>query len=550
MNEREDYLDKLLRGVEGESETKDEDDFFSRFGSADSDDDEDDFLKAFENSRASSKGKSGSANGDDLDFDLDDIDNIVSNIKNGTLDDLDAAGSLDDDGDLPIEESLENYEDDDFGLNDVGAGYADLDSEDDSEAESDFEVNTLDGGDDSDYSSGEANQELLDMLSGIGDDTEDEESQDSLSFEDDKELSDNGGLSDDEFADNLGEDFGLEEQNESGDSEMEDLARQLEGLGLQDLADPNEAEEEEASIPKEKKKEKKSKKSKEKSGDGEKKQGFFKRLGSLMFGEEDKIIDASDPDSLSEEDKADLKKIEDDEAAKEKKKKEKEEQKEEQKEQKKKDKEEKKALKSKEKDEKKAQKEKAKAEKAQKKKDVKVIDRSKPLPKGPVVLILLVGISLVILINLLSSQVGYMLSISQAKESYEQGDYVKAYSCFTQGEKVKEVDEELYNKARLTAYLQQQLNSYRVYKKQKMYAEALSALVVGVGRYDKNASEAAASGAAVEYDKMLESLEEALDKEYGMTLDKARELYDIREKYDFTLEIYKIIDSLGLSSEE
>lgn len=536
MNEREDYLDKLLRGVEGESETKDEDDFFSHFGSSVSDDDEEDFLKAFENSRSNSKGKPESQSGDDLDFDLDDIDNIVSNVKNGTLDDLDTADSLDDSGDLSIEESLKNYDEEDFGLNDIGAGYADLDSEE----ESDFEVNTLDGGEDTDYNSEEANQELLDMLSGIGDDNADSGgASDDLSSEGDE------SLSEEDFVDNLGEDFGEDAEISSGDSEMENLARQLEDLGLQDI--DGSSSDGEQSVPKENKKDKKSKGSKEEGGE---KQGFFKRLGRLLFGEDDKVIDASDPEKLSEEDKADLKKIEDDEAAKEKKKKEKEEQKEEQKEQKKKEKEEQKAQKSKEKEEQKAKKEKAKAEKAQKKKDVKVIERSKPLPKGPVVLIMLVGISLVILINLLSSQVGYTLSISQAQEYYEQGDYVKAYSCFTQGEKVKAVDEDLYNKARLTAYLQQQLNSYRVYKKQKMHAEALSALIVGVGRYDKNANEAAASGAAVEYDKMLGSLEKSLKKEYNMTLDEARELYSIREKEDFTLEIYKIIDSLGLGAEE
>lgn len=549
MNEREDYLDKLLRGVENEPETKDDDDFFSSFGSSVSDDDEDDFLKAFENSKSGSKGKSGSGSGNDLDFDLDDIDNIVSNIKNGTLDDLDAAGSLDDSGDLPIEESLKNYDDDDFGLTDIGAGYADMDGEE--ESESDFEVNTLDGEEEPDYNPGEANQELLDMLSEIGDESADgEESLDDLSFTDDE------SFEEEDSVDNLEEDLTGESASESeeSDTDMEDLARQLESLGLENMKDPDSLEgleddlSEEAPKAKKGKKDKKSKDNAEEEG-GEK-PGLFKRLSKLFFGEDDKVIDASDPDSLSEEDKADLKKIEDAEAAKEKKKQAKAEQKEQQKEQKSKEKEEQKAQKDKAKEEKKAKKDKAKAEKAQKKKDLKVIDRSKPLPKGPVVLILMVGISLVILINLLSTQVGYMISISQAQEFYDQGDYVRAYSCFTQGEKVKEVDEELYNKARLTAYLQQPLNSYRVYKKQKMHAEALSALIVGVGRFDKNANEAAASGAAMEYDSMLESLQKSLKKEYSMTLDEARELYAIREKRDFTLEIYKIIDSLGLGAEE
>lgn len=552
MNEREDYLDKLLRGVEGESEiTKDEDDFFSRFGDPISDDDEEDFLKAFEKSKSKSKRKSGSQDGDD--FDLDDIDSIVSNIKNGTLDDLDTADSLDDGKDLSFEESLKNYDDDDFGLGEIGNRY--MESEPGEDSDSDFEVNTMDGDDGaSDYNSDESNQELLDMLSGIGEDEKEESS---------GGLSEESTFADDDFVDNLeggsvGEsdpgdfdDANLDDLINSDDSEMEDLARQLEGLGLEDMESSDDHEAQDAPSPQKDKKDKKDKKGKkaknEADGSG-KKPGFFKRLSLLMFGEEDKVIDAADVENLTEEDKADLKKITDAENAKEKKKQEKAEQKEEQKEQKKKDKEEKK----KEKEQLKAQKEQEKKEKAEKKKekkkDLKVIDRSKPLPKGPVVLIMLVGISLVILINLFSSQVGYTLSITQAKDFYEHGDYVSAYSCFTQGEKVKAVDEELYNKARLTAYVQQPINNYRVYKKQQMYADALSALVLGVGRYDKNANEAAATGAAMEYDNMLAILKKALKKDYKLSLDQARELYAIWDKEEYTLEIYRIIDELGLSA--
>lgn len=151
-----------------------------------------------------------------------------------------------------------------------------------------------------------------------------------------------------------------------------------------------------------------------------------------------------------------------------------------------------------------------------------------------------------LLINLLTSQTGYSLSIAQAKEYYEQGDYVEAYRCFDQGSKVRKADEELYHKARLTAYLQQPLNSYQVYRKQKMHQEALSALILGVGRYDKNSYEAAASGAAVEYDNMLAKIEKALKKKYKMSLDQARELYTIREKEEYTLELYRIVEELGL----
>ena len=53
MNEREDYLDRLLRGVEDEPEDfqGSEEDFLEEFNSSFSEDDENDFLQEFERSK-------------------------------------------------------------------------------------------------------------------------------------------------------------------------------------------------------------------------------------------------------------------------------------------------------------------------------------------------------------------------------------------------------------------------------------------------------------------------------------------------------------------
>ena len=511
MNEREDYLDRLLRGIdENPEDGVAEDDFFGGLDSTVSQDTEDDFLKAFEESRSQSSDISQSGA---QDLAMEDVDQIVSNVKNGMLDNLDQFGSLDDGNDLPIDESLQNYQSDDEMLDGIGSGYDANDSE--------YEVNTLDdGSQESDYSPGEPNQEFLDMLSGIG---EEESAQSPLAEE--LPLQDDFSLSEDESI--LGEadqpsfleeslDFEEPAPAEKPESAVENLAKELEGLGL-------ELEEEAKEQKKEKKKKKKDAGTEE---SGEEKQGFFQKFSQLLFGGEELV-------ELSEEEAKELDEKESQEAAAKKQEKERKEQ----------EKKEKKEQKKQEKAEKKAQKEKAKLEKPKKEKKPRVIEKTKPLPKVPVFLIMLVGLSLVVLIILLSSQIGYSLSIARAKEYYEQGNYVESYSCFNQGEKVKEVDEELFNKARLTAYLQQPINSYQVYQKREMYQEALN---IGVGRYDKNASEAASTGAAVEYDKMLEKVKKALKKKYGMTLEQARELYAIRDKETYTLELYQVIEKLGL----
>ncbi|MEY8391810.1 hypothetical protein D3Z36_13995 [Lachnospiraceae bacterium] len=528
MNEREDYLDRLLRGMDEESDNNEtEEDFFSSLGGTVSQEAEDDFLKEFEKSRAQWNDTSK----EEQDFDADDVDQIVSNVKNGILEDmeeyggLEDYGSLDDGTDLSIEESLQNYTEKDEGLDEIGNGYKDDDAG--------IMVNTMDQeeqGQETDYTSGEANQELLDMLSGIGEDdgpqTGDSQSEFSL-LGDDPLTGDEGEAS---FQDSLDD---LEPSDTSqpaaGESAAESLARQLENLGL-DLEEEDDSQKEEAA--KKKKDKKKNKKASAKEQEKGEKQGFFQRLSKLLFDGEELI-------ELSEEETKKVKEEESKKAA----------EAAEAKERKKQEQQEKKEQKKQENAEKKAQKEARKQEKAKKKQEKKetmVIEKTKPLPKGPVFLIIMLGLSLVLLINLLTSQTGYSLSIAQAKEYYEQGEYVEAYACFDQGTKVRKADEELYNKARLTAYLQQPLYSYQVYRKQKMHQEALNALILGVGRYDKNAYEAASSGAAVEYDNMLAKIEKALKKKYKMTLDQARELYKIREKEEYTLELYKVIEELGL----
>ena len=250
MNEREDYLDRLLRGMDEESEKKDaEDDFFSSLGGTISQDAEDDFLKAFEESRSQSPAASSSEPKLDTDmseaepeFDMDDIDQIVSHVKNSGLDEMDDFGSLEDGMDLPIEESLQNYTDEDEGLNEIGGGYE--------EEEPDVMVNTMDEGQDTDYKPGEANQDLLDMLSGIGE--EDALGQTDLedSFQQEDEFSLLGEDSMQEDAGNLDMSESLEGMDPTGipslseeESAAESLARELEILGMdleEDEAQQNE----------------------------------------------------------------------------------------------------------------------------------------------------------------------------------------------------------------------------------------------------------------------------------------------------------------------
>lgn len=540
MNEREDYLDRLLRGVEEEPEDIQdiEDDFLEEFNNSISEDDENDFLQAFEKSRNKSRTDSGTDmeldTDMDMDFDMDDIDHIVSNVKNGTLDDLEEADAFEEvdtleavdtlgEGDLPIEESLQSFAED--------SEIDGIDSDFGSDSQ-EFMINTMDESDDSGFESGESNPELTDMLSGMdGEDEMPDTSQPALDMPEDEMAS---------MAAELVKE--IEDLNlESGeDSEKKEKEKELDSVLAEEEEEPETG----------KKGKKKGKKGKDK---GEKKQGFFKRLSAVLFGEEEEVIEEDgkaipeigEIENISDENMNILRELEESKSKPEEDEKAK-------KAQKKKERAEKKAQKKKERAEKKAQKKKEKAERPKKEKKVKepkVVVKTKPLPKKPVFLIVLVGISLVILLNLLTNLIGYQTAVREAQKHYDNGDYVEAYTCFTQGEEVKAADEELYKKAKFTAYVQQQLRNYATYQEREMYTEALNALICGVGRYDKNASDAAKAGASAEYDKMIAELEKYLSENYKMSLEQARELYGIRERDEFTYALYDIIEELGLAKE-
>lgn len=485
MNEREDYLDRLLRGVEDSPEDSKEDDGLFDFGSTAEDDD---FLKAFEKSLSGSPETPDPDS--DMGFNLDEIDNIVSNAK-------DKAGE---DG-------------------------------------QEFMVNTM-GGEDS-YGASDADGGLDSLLSGLGGD-------DSLdSFDLGDEVGDGFGDAEAEEPDADG--FGLGEEDspkDELDSMAAELAREMDELDLGGEEDEDfpEYSGEDSAAGSGKKAKKAKKASKEK---GEKK-GFFQRLAIALFGEDDEeeeefegtVPEIGDIDNISDENLDILKELE-----------QKEEPGESEKDRKKREKAEKKAQKAKEKAEKKAQKAKekqAKPKKEKKPKEPKVVEKSKPLPKMPVILITLVGVSLVVLIYLGASQVGYTTSVAEAKEYYDEGDYISAYDSLGRNSKIRKADEDLYNRARIVSYLHQQVANYKSFQRYGLYVEALNSLVCGVGRYDINAAAAAEAGAEAEYEEMLTQIEKALKENYNMGLEEARELYNIRDKEEYTYTVYEVIDNLGL----
>lgn len=320
---------------------------------------------------------------------------------------------------------------------------------------------------------------LMDMLSG------------------DSDLSDIGDLL---KADENGEEL---EHSEDEDSEVQD---EFERLGsIEELKDLKEAKEK------------------------RKKQGFFSKIMSVLFGpdeEEDdtKIAEDDSLGSISSENREILKEMDADEGAGKKGKKEK---------------------KKKEKKEKKEKAKKEKAPKVKKEKPPKEIDRTPPLPKKPVILIFIMALSILILIWLGSSNLQYGQDMQQAKDDFASGSYVTAFQTVA-GSSVKGKDENFYKKAQVLASIQSEYQSYESLSGINENEMALDALVRGYGRCVDGADLAQEYEITDEMAGLKAQILQQLSDHFGVSEEKAAELHAMTKRTDYTKAIQEILAAAGL----
>ena len=315
---------------------------------------------------------------------------------------------------------------------------------------------------------------LMDMLSG------------------DADLSDIGDLL---KADENGEEL---EHSEDEDSEVQD---EFERLGsIEELKDLKEAKEK------------------------RKKQGFFSKIMSALFGpdeEEDdtKIAEDDSLGSISSENREILKEMDADEGAG------------------------KKGKKEKKKKEKKEKKE--KAPKVKKEKPPKEIDRTPPLPKKPVILIFIMALSILILILLGSSNLQYGQDMQQAKDDFASGSYVTAFQTIA-GSSVKGKDENFYKKAQVLASIQREYQSYESLSGINENEMALDALIRGYGRCVDGADLAQEYEITDEMAGLKNQILQQLSDHFGVSEEKAAELHAMTKRTDYTKAIQGILAAAGL----
>ncbi len=260
-----------------------------------------------------------------------------------------------------------------------------------------------------------------------------------------------------------------------------------------------------------------------------KKQGFFSKIMSVLFGpdeEEDdtKIAEDDSLGSISSENREILKEMDADEGAGKKGKKEK---------------------KKKEKKEKKEKAKKEKAPKVKKEKPPKEIDRTPPLPKKPVILIFIMALSILILIWLGSSNLQYGQDMQQAKNDFASGSYVTAFQTVA-GSSVKGKDENFYKKAQVLASIQSEYQSYESLSGINENEMALDALIRGYGRCVDGADLAQEYEITDEMEGLKAQILQQLSDHFGVSEEKAAELHAMTKRTDYTKAIQEILAAAGL----
>lgn len=215
------------------------------------------------------------------------------------------------------------------------------------------------------------------------------------------------------------------------------------------------------------------------------------------------------------------------------------------------------ARKKQEKAEKKAKK---KAEKAEKKERVKAArmeqkakkarmkkpqepDNAPPLPKKPVILCFAMAVSFLVLVLLGTNLFGYSSSMKNAGKQFALGNYAEAYQQVS-GLDIREQDVAVYEKYRLIGNVAGEYDAYQTFMEAGIYDMALDSLVRAVGRCEKYQTSAQEYGCTGELEKLRTQTEGALSS-FGMTGERALELYAIEDRGEYSARLGEVLADAG-----
>lgn len=134
----------------------------------------------------------------------------------------------------------------------------------------------------------------------------------------------------------------------------------------------------------------------------------------------------------------------------------------------------------------------------------------------------------------------------KARDAFYAKDYEQVVEGFY-GEKLSESDELMYNRALTILKFQRKIDAYNSYMYMGKETEALNQLIEAINRYDEIYDEAVAYNVIGEIDTLYQTVLDALQNRYGLSISRAMEIYAIEDDFEYTLMLESIISGIEYS---
>ena len=194
---------------------------------------------------------------------------------------------------------------------------------------------------------------------------------------------------------------------------------------------------------------------------------------------------------------------------------------------------------------------KKKKDKKKPKKEKKVLPKegtekeedSKKLPTKMVVRIFILAFSILALLLIVVEIIPSMWTAADARNAFYKKEYRAAYEEMT-GKKLSKKDQRLYEKARLVASMQQRYDAYTTYTALQMPVEALDSLLSGYLFWQQEADAITEYDATTETDAVKYQILNTLYDTYQLTEDDVRQINAL-DDYDYTVKLEELTGSLS-----
>ena len=178
----------------------------------------------------------------------------------------------------------------------------------------------------------------------------------------------------------------------------------------------------------------------------------------------------------------------------------------------------------------------------------------KRIPPKRIILVGVFAVTFGILVYLPSEVFPEPLVVKQAKSSYKKGEYWNTYKdLYGKAAVLTKDQQEEFKKAEVISRMQRYYDEYADYSSVVgKEPEALNALIKGVGRYDEIYKEAKETGDAKveeEVSNTYDDLVTALQDDYHLTDDLAKQLYAIEDPIEYTIRLQWITGVRGAAEE-